>query len=89
MRAFVGQHREVHGVEPICRVLQIAPSLPRMRAVFGSTCPRLATLFGNKRTKHEKVSLCDGLGIRLEVCRHHQGPFTLPGGGRVALSCTK
>jgi putative transposase len=26
MRAFVDQHRDVHGVEPICRVLQIAPS---------------------------------------------------------------
>ena len=26
MRAFVEQHRDAHGVEPICRVLQIAPS---------------------------------------------------------------
>ena len=26
MRAFIDEHREVHGVEPICRVLQIAPS---------------------------------------------------------------
>jgi len=26
MRAFVDEHREVHGVEPICKVLQIAPS---------------------------------------------------------------
>ena len=26
MRAFVDQHRDAHGVEPICRVLQIAPS---------------------------------------------------------------
>lgn len=26
MREFVDQHRDVHGVEPICKVLQIAPS---------------------------------------------------------------
>jgi transposase InsO family protein len=26
MRAFIDEHREAHGVEPICRVLQIAPS---------------------------------------------------------------
>jgi transposase InsO family protein len=26
MRAFVDKHRDAHGVEPICRVLQIAPS---------------------------------------------------------------
>ena len=26
MREFVDQHRQAHGVEPICRVLQIAPS---------------------------------------------------------------
>ena len=32
MRAFVDQHRDVHGVEPICRVLQIAPSGYRRHA---------------------------------------------------------
>jgi transposase InsO family protein len=26
MRAFIDEHRDTHGVEPICRVLQIAPS---------------------------------------------------------------
>ncbi len=26
MREFVDQHRDTHGVEPICKVLQIAPS---------------------------------------------------------------
>ena len=26
MIAFIKEHRELHGVEPICRVLQIAPS---------------------------------------------------------------
>jgi putative transposase len=26
MRAFIDEHREVHGVEPICKALQIAPS---------------------------------------------------------------
>ncbi len=32
MRAFVDQHRDVHGVESICRVLQIAPSGYRRHA---------------------------------------------------------
>ena len=32
MRAFVDEHREVHGVEPICKVLQIAPSGYRRHA---------------------------------------------------------
>jgi transposase InsO family protein len=32
MRAFVDQHRDVHGVEPICRVLQIAQSGYRRHA---------------------------------------------------------
>jgi putative transposase len=32
MRAFVDQHRHAHGVEPICRVLQIAPSGYRRHA---------------------------------------------------------
>ena len=27
MIAFIDDHREVHGVEPICRVLKIAPSI--------------------------------------------------------------
>jgi transposase InsO family protein len=32
MRAFIDEHREAHGVEPICRVLQIAPSGYRRHA---------------------------------------------------------
>jgi transposase InsO family protein len=32
MRTFVDQHRDVHGVEPTCRVLQIAPSGYRRHA---------------------------------------------------------
>ena len=32
MIAFIDQHREVHGVEPICRVLPIAPSTYRTHA---------------------------------------------------------
>ena len=32
MRAFVDQHRDAHGVEPICRLLQIAPSGYRRHA---------------------------------------------------------
>ncbi len=32
MRAFVDKHRDVYGVEPICKVLQIAPSGYRCHA---------------------------------------------------------
>ena len=32
MRAFVDEHRATHGVEPICKVLQIAPSAYRRHA---------------------------------------------------------
>ena len=29
MIAFIDDHRDVHGVEPICRLLPIAPSIAR------------------------------------------------------------
>jgi putative transposase len=32
MKAFIDDHREVHGVEPICRVLPIAPATYRLHA---------------------------------------------------------
>ena len=32
MKAFIDDHRAVHGVEPICRVLPIAPSTYRAHA---------------------------------------------------------
>ena len=32
MREFIDKHRDVHGVEPICKVLQIAPSAYRRHA---------------------------------------------------------
>jgi putative transposase len=32
MKAFIDQHRDVHGVEPICKVLPIAPSTYRLHA---------------------------------------------------------
>ncbi len=32
MRAFIDEHRHVHGIEPICKVLQIAPSGYRRHA---------------------------------------------------------
>jgi putative transposase len=32
MYAFIDRHRDVHGVEPICEVLQIAPSAYRQHA---------------------------------------------------------
>jgi len=34
MTAFIADHREVFGVEPICRVLQIAPSTFYARAAI-------------------------------------------------------
>jgi putative transposase len=32
MKAFIDDHREVHGVEPVCRVLRIAPATYRLHA---------------------------------------------------------
>ncbi len=32
MIAFIDDHREVHGIEPICRVLPIAPSTYHVHA---------------------------------------------------------
>jgi putative transposase len=32
MKAFIDDHREVYGVEPICRVLPIAPATYRLHA---------------------------------------------------------
>jgi len=32
MRAFIDQHRDAYGVEPICKVLPIAPSTYRLHA---------------------------------------------------------
>ena len=37
MKAFVDQHRDTHGVEPICKVLQIAPSGYRRHAAHQRT----------------------------------------------------
>jgi putative transposase len=43
MRSFVDQHRELHGVEPICRVLQIAPSGYRRHAARRLPTPALCS----------------------------------------------
>ena len=32
MIAFIDEHRDIHGVEPICKVLPIAPSTYRLHA---------------------------------------------------------
>lgn len=32
MKAYIDQHRDTYGVEPICKVLQIAPSCYRRHA---------------------------------------------------------
>ena len=41
MRAFIDQHRHTHGVEPICKVLQIAPSGYRRYAAQQRDATRL------------------------------------------------
>ena len=43
MIAFIDAHREVHGVEPICRVLPIAPSTYHERAAHGRDPDRAPT----------------------------------------------
>ena len=39
MIAFIDDHREVYGVEPICRVLPIAPSTYHVHAARGAIPP--------------------------------------------------
>jgi hypothetical protein len=36
MIAFIDDHRQAHGVEPICKVLPIAPSTYRSLSVFST-----------------------------------------------------
>ena len=38
---FIDEHRATHGVEPICKVLQIAPSGYRHRAALRSKRPAI------------------------------------------------
>ena len=42
MRAFVDQHRETFGVEPLCKVLQVAPSGYRRYAAQSGGIQRYA-----------------------------------------------
>ena len=41
MRTFIDQHRHTHGVEPMCRILQIAPSGYRRHAAQQRDAKRL------------------------------------------------
>ena len=43
MIAFIGDHREVHGVEPICKVLPIAPSTYRVHVAKRTDPKKLST----------------------------------------------
>ena len=43
MIAFIDDHREAHGVEPICRVLPIAPSTYHARVAKRADPARLST----------------------------------------------
>ena len=62
MIAFIDDHREAHGVEPICRVLPIAPSTYHAHIVKRADPARLST-----RAKRDAVRIAevDLLGNRL------------------------
>jgi hypothetical protein len=46
MIAFIDDHREVYGVEPICRVLPIAPSTYHAHIAWGEVQQRLTAAMG-------------------------------------------
>ena len=51
MREFIDRHRHTHGVEPICKVLQIAPSGYRKHAA------RLRMPIGAHNVAQSKLAL--------------------------------
>ncbi len=42
MKAFIDEHRDAHGVEPICKVLPIAPSTYRAHAALRADPSRMS-----------------------------------------------
>lgn len=67
MKAFIDDHRAVHGVEPICSVLLIAPSTYRAHAACGSDPGRASA-----RTKRDAL-------VRPEIKRVWEENFEVYG----------
>ena len=67
MKAFIDDHRAVHGVEPICRVLPIAPSTYRARAACAADPSRASA-----RTKRDAI-------LRPEITRVWEENFKVYG----------
>ena len=67
MKAFIDDHRAVHGVEPICRVLPIAPSTYRAHAACLADPSRASA-----RTKRDAV-------LRPEITRVWEENFRVYG----------
>ena len=67
MKAFIDDHRAVHGVEPICRVLPIAPSTSRARAACAADPSRASA-----RTKRDAI-------LRPEITRVWEENFKVYG----------
>ena len=61
MKAFIDDHRAVHGVEPICKVLPIAPSTYRAHAACLADPNRASA-----RTKRDAM-------LRPEIARVWEG----------------
>jgi len=67
MKAFIDEHRVVHGVEPICRVLPIAPSTYRAHAACAADPGRASA-----RTKRDAI-------LRPEITRVWEQNFRVYG----------
>ena len=67
MKAFIDDHRAVHGVEPICRVLPIAPSTYRAHAVCAADPSRASA-----RTQRDAI-------LRPEITRVWEANFKVYG----------
>lgn len=71
MIAFIDDHREAYGVEPICRVLQIAPSTYHEHVARRREPSRLSA-----RTKRDQV-------LRSEIARVFEENFEVYGARKV------
>ena len=75
MKAFIDDHRDVYGVEPICRVLPIAPSTYHVHAA--------------RRADPSKSSAraWRDAALRSEIRRVWEANFRVYGGARSGGSC--
>jgi len=76
MIAFIDDHREVHGVEPICKVLPIAPSTYHAHVA--------------KRANPEKLSARArrDMALKPEIARVFAENFEVYGGARSGGNCS-